>query len=159
MKVILLSLASALSLSRDAKGSEIKTNYDPQFVDNKPYTRSMPEMYRENNPWEDMYKTEKVPHDRLMNSIIKNHAKEGKDQDGKPNGRFYVDKANALIMSKPFITKYLKLGEKNMDFFIANDFEDNINRFDVLGTGFIEAEQMGRFIQTLVHEPTLDVGF
>merc|ERR1711959_99890 len=101
-----------------------------------------------------MYKTDKIPHDKLMNSLIKNHSKEGKDENGKPNGRFYVDKANTLVISKPFVAKYLKLDSKNkpaLDFFIANDFEDNFRRFDALGSGLIEAEQMGRFIQTLVH--------
>ena len=37
--------------------------------------------------------------DMFMNSMISNYAKEGRNPDGSPNGKFYLDKENAYKAS------------------------------------------------------------
>ena len=44
-----------------------------------------------------------------MNSMIGTYAKEGKDTDGKPNGKFYLDRESGLSASQEVVATHLKL--------------------------------------------------
>ena len=37
------------------------------------------------------------------------------------------------------------------------DFEEKFDYYDVMGTGFVNTMQMGRFLKELVHNPTMDI--
>ena len=68
-----------------------------------------------------------------MNNLIKNYAKEGKDEDGKPNNTFYVDRAAAKKVSEDFVKKYLTLqAGENYDTYMRDTFDELFNHFDVL---------------------------
>ena len=42
-----------------------------------------------------------------MYNLISKYAKEGKNEsDGKPNGKFYVDRAAAKAVTEPYVKKY-----------------------------------------------------
>ena len=77
---------------------------ETKFTDGKPYRHKVPEKYREDSFWKKDW--EKQPHDELMNDLIKKYAKEGKDEEGKPNGRFFLNRDDALHASTPFVKKY-----------------------------------------------------
>ena len=88
---------------------------------------------------------EKIPNDKLMYDLIQNYAKEGKDEnEGKPNGKFFVDKSAARAVSVPYIDKYLHLSEKDdkkkFDTFMGTTFDELVEHYDPNGTGFIEVE-------------------
>ena len=43
-----------------------------------------------------------------MYELIKNYAKEGKDENsGRPNGEFFLDKKGARLFVTPYVEKYL----------------------------------------------------
>ena len=94
-----------------------------------------------------------------MSDLIKKYAKEGKDEEGKPNGRFFLNRDDCLHASEPYIHKYRKdlADKKAYDEFIQNNFDGMFNHFDVLSSGFIEVEQMGRFIKSLCNDQTIPI--
>ena len=47
--------------------------------------------------------------DMFMNSMIGTYAKEGKNPDGKPNGKFYLDRESGLRASQEVVNTHLKL--------------------------------------------------
>ena len=116
----------------------------------------MPEHYSPGSIW--LKEWEKTPNDQLMYNLIDKYAKEGKGENGKPNGRFYVDKNAVKKVSEPIVAKYLpKLDKDQQKNLWTVEFEELFGRFDVLDSGFIEVEQMGRFLKSLVHDQTIDI--
>ena len=62
------------------------------------YTRQMPENF--DNLHDD---------DMFMHSMIKNYAKEGKNENGTPNGKFYLDREAGQEASKEILHTHLHL--------------------------------------------------
>ena len=98
-----------------------------EFKDGAPYyAHWVPERYggyREGDEYRRDW--EITPHDKLMNELIKNFAREGRDKEtGRPNGRFFIDREGAKKAFKPFEGQYLKLKEAmKLDDFYKNEFE------------------------------------
>ena len=97
-----------------------------------------------------------------MHDLIKNFAKEGKDEiTGRPNGQFFLDKKSAETYVTPFVKKYLAAHKKeetrDFSLFMNMDFNEKFDHYDVLGTGYVDTYQMGRFLKELVHDPTMDI--
>ena len=98
-------------------------------------------MFSPGTLWEHMYDSDRVPHDQLMYKLISTIAREGKDEDGKPNGKYFVHHDDAVKFVQPYMTKELpKLTGEKLDFYMKMNVEDIFNHMDVLGSGFIEAE-------------------
>ena len=77
-----------------------------------------------------------------MYELIKNFAKEGKDENsGRPNGEFFLDKKGARSFVTPYVEKYLSENKKeekrDLKMFLAMDFEEKFDYYDVMGTGFV----------------------
>ena len=153
MKFCLLFVGSALSVSLldDPKA-------DPQFKDGLQYSRHIPAQFSPGTLYEHMYDSNRIPHDELMYKMIKNYAKEGKDpENGRPNGRFYINKDDALKVALPMIVEHTKLSGDKLAFYMQSKVEDTFRYMDVLGSGFIEAEQMGRFLKEVCQDSTLQL--
>lgn len=66
----------------------------------------IPEQFRKRSIYD--YANEHIPTDNSMYELIKNFAKEGKDEiSGRPNGEFFLDKKNAFKFVTPYVNKYL----------------------------------------------------
>lgn len=120
----------------------------------------IPEQFRQKSSYD--YTNEHIPEDKNMHDLIKNFAKEGKDEDtGRPNGTFFLDKKNAEQFVTPYVKKYLathtKEETRDFDLFMNMDFNEKFDHYDVLGTGFVDTYQMGRFLKELVHDNTMDI--
>jgi hypothetical protein len=103
-----------------------------------------------------MYDHERIPHDELMYKMINSIAKEGKDSFGYPNGRFYVPKDAAIKFVTPLVKELVKFKDAaEFDFYVKDAVSDLFDHIDVLNTGFIEIEQMGRFIKESCKNHTL----
>ena len=77
-----------------------------QFTDGQPYHHEVPEHYSPGSIWK--REDEKIPNDKFVYNLISKYAKEGKNEsDGKPNGKFYVDRAAAKAVTEPYVKKYL----------------------------------------------------
>ena len=98
-----------------------KDDDQTEFTDGKPYKHKVPENYSPGSFW--LKEWERIPHDELMNNLIKNYAKEGKDKEtGKPNGVFFVDEQAAEKVSEPFVKKYMKLEGPKYDTYMKDNF-------------------------------------
>ena len=61
-------------------------------------------------------------------------------------------------MSEPIVAKYRKdLSDDQRSDVMKFEFPDLFARFDVLDSGFIEVEQMGRFFKAIAHDQTIDI--
>ena len=76
-----------------------------------------------------------------MYELIKNYAKEGKDENSwRPNGEFFLDKKGAILFVTPYVQKYLtgnKEEKRDLKTFMQMDFEEKFDYYDVMGTGFV----------------------
>ena len=114
MKSIFIGVASALSLSSpDYLIPEQKANATTSFTDGKVYKHQVPENFSPGSIWKKDW--EKIPNDKLMYTLIHDYAVEGKGEDGKPNGKFFVDRAAAKKVSAPYVQKYANLKGKSFD--------------------------------------------
>ena len=106
-----------------------------------------------------MYDSNRIPHDNLMFKIIKEYgAREGKDEMGKPNGKFYLDHDAAMKMIVPYLKKYGGFKtDADREVHLKYKVEDIWRSMDVLGSGVIEADQVGRFIKEACGDHTLDL--
>ena len=56
------------------------------------------------------------------------------------------------------MAKYRKdLSDEQRSDVMKFEFPDLFARFDVLDSGFIEVEQMGRFFKAIAHDQTIDI--
>ena len=53
-----------------------------------------------------------------MHSLIKNYATEGKGDDGAANGKFYLTKADALLVAGEVANTHLGLTGQALDSFV-----------------------------------------
>ena len=95
-------------------GEFYKADYDkfPGTQDFAPkYARKMPENF-ENLHDDDMF----------MHSMIKNYAIEGKNENGTPNGRFYLDRDAGFEASKEVVHTHLHLDGQKLDDYLLHNF-------------------------------------
>ena len=72
----------------------------------------IPEQFRRRSVYD--YTNEHVPTDNSMYELIKNFAKEGKDEiSGRPNGEFFLDKKGARLFVTPYVKTYLEEHKKD----------------------------------------------
>ena len=137
-------------------GLVVDAKTDLQFVDHRAYERRLPPQFAPPTFWEHLYDSNRIPHDELMYKVITNLAREGKDDMGRPNGRFYVDKATALKFVAPLVKHKVKFATaEEYEFYMKDRVVDIFNHMDVLNSGYIEAEQMGRFIKEACQDHTM----
>ena len=116
----------------------------------------MPENFSPGSIWK--RDDEKIPNDKFVYNLISKYAKEGKnEEDGKPSGKFFIDRAAAKTVTEPYVKKYVKVTGKDLEDVMTMEFEDKFKYIDVLDSGFIEVEQMGRFVRSMCHDNTLDL--
>lgn len=58
--------------------------------------------------------------DRLMHSLIKNYATEGRGADGNGNGKFYLTKADALLVAGEIANTHLGLKGDALQSFVQS---------------------------------------
>ena len=93
----------------------------------------------------------------FMHSMIKTYAKEGKNPDGTPNGKFYLDKEAGRRASEEVVHTHLKLSGKALDDYLLHNFEETWNYWDVNHENLIEADRMSTFFRALCHDANLNI--
>ena len=135
------SESSSSESSSDEEDVQIGYDEIPAYMDGSPaaggYTRVIPEEYTEERD------------DRLMNSLIKNYAREIK-QDGKLTGAFFCNKDDAFAASTEVVSTHFKYTrEKAAQWLKKNTFEDTWNHYDVNKDGLVEVERMPMFLRSV----------
>ena len=119
---LLIIGASAVAMKDDFLIPAQPAKNTTQFTDGKPYHHQVPERYSPGSIWKKDW--EKIPNDKLMYSLIHDYAKEGKDEEGKPNGHYFMDREAAKKVTLPYVTKYTKMKGKELDDYMTMNFED-----------------------------------
>ena len=93
----------------------------------------------------------------FMHSMISNYAKEGRNPDGTPNGKFYLDYDSGKKAAEEVVTTHLKLkGEKLKDY-LAHNYDQTWDFYDVNKENLIEADRMSTFFRYLCHDANLNI--
>ena len=151
MKYSLLALLplSASSIKVAYPGDFYHSDYNnfPGTEDFAPkYDRVIPEHFQ-NQHLDDMF----------MNSMLSNYAKEGKNEDGTPNGKFYLDRAAGERASREVITTHMGLTGKALDDYMLANFSDTWAFYDVNKENLIEADRMSTFFRYLTKNAALNI--
>jgi len=83
-----------------------------------------------------------------MRSMITTYAAEEKDEDGVPNGNFFLNKASAERALTEVVGTHKGLSGKNLKAYVTEYFPRTWAHFDVNGAGMVGVEvmpQMARF--------------
>lgn len=86
--------------------------------------------------------------DKLMESMYKNYAFEGK-KNGLPDGHFWLDEANAKAASTEVVATHLKLKGAALTSYIKENFPTVWKRFDVNEEGKVEIDRMPAFLRMI----------
>ena len=105
----------------------------------KAYKRVIPEHFTGDTPADDLF----------MRSVIKEAALEGKNKDGSPNGKFYMDKKAAGDIGMRVLEDNLKMQPDVASDHMNNYFEKAWKHYEIMGTGKIEAGLMPSFVRFL----------
>ena len=95
--------------------------------------------------------------DSFMASIIKNYALEGKNEDGSPNGKFYMNKARTENAAKEVLKTHKKLDGKELDDYLKQYFARTWKHFDINSDDRLEADSMPMFMRFLASDQTLEL--
>lgn len=116
-----------------------------------PYARKVPERFVGDAAQEDV-----PPVDKFTQNLITKYATEGHNGDKdhpKPNGKFYINRANALTVAKEVIcTHFKKCGAEADEWLTSADltrFDNAFNYFDVNKEGRLDAVGVGTFFRYL----------
>mgnify|MGYP000111641486 CR=1 FL=1 len=110
------------------------------------YERKIPEHF-----------TNKHLDDMFMNSMLTNYAKEGKNPDGSPNGKFYLDREAGRRASEEVVATHLKLSGEKLQEYLARNFYETWEYYDVNHEDLIEADRMSTFFRALCHDANLNI--
>jgi len=105
------------------------------------YERQVPAIYSEESD------------DRLMHSLIKNYATEGKGADGNGNGKFYLTRADALLVAGEIGNTHLGLKGDNLKNFVQTTGNMAFDTVDVGHEGFVDIMKGPVFCRYVLDEP------
>lgn len=90
--------------------------------------------------------------DSFMASIIRNYALEGKNEDGSPNGKFYMDKAQTELAAKEVLKTHKKIDAKELEDYMKQYFARTWTHFDINKDDKLDADTMPMFMRFLASD-------
>ena len=156
MRTIALIMLAAVAVSgikiEDVKKDKVdhSTEFFPPWMHsddgNSGYTRKLPEHFNGEGPNDD----------RFMHNMIKNFALEGKNKDGSPNGKFWMDRAAARIIGTEVLQNNIGMKPADIPKYLDENFEKTWNHFDLYSFGKLEVSFMPMFMKVLAGQPYID---
>ena len=113
---------------------------------NSGYTRKVPDHWNGEGPSDD----------RFMWNLLKNYALEGKNKDGTPNGKFWMDKAATRIVATEVLTNNIGMKPSEIPKYLDENFEKAWNHYDLYNFGKLEVGLMPMFMKVLAGQPYVD---
>lgn len=112
---------------------------------NSEYVRKLPDAFNEDSP------------NKFMYLILTHFALEGKDEAGKPNGKFFMDKENTKNAGQQIVEKYKKIEGKASDDYMKQFFNRTWEHFDVNQEGKLDTGDMPAFMKYLLSDQAVDL--
>ena len=95
--------------------------------------------------------------DLFMRSMIMNYAREGKNEDGSPNGVFTMTEAQTRGASAEVLGTHKKMDAGATKEYLNTYFPRTWAHFDVNKAGFVGGEVMPQFVRFLASDQTLSL--
>ena len=95
--------------------------------------------------------------DLFMRSMIMNYAREGKNEDGSPNGVFTMTEAQARGASAEVLGTHKKMSAAEVKEYLNTYFPRTWAHFDVNKQGFVGVEVMPQFVRFLASDQQLSL--
>jgi len=92
-----------------------------------------------------------------MRSMIMKYAAEEKDEDGVPNGAFFLNEASARAASAEVLGSHKGLKGADLKGYLDTYFPRTWAHFDVNGAGFIGVEVMPQFARFIASDQTMQL--
>jgi len=90
--------------------------------------------------------------DPFMFSMINNYALEGKNEDGTPNGKFFMNESITRQASLEILKAHKKLEGKEAEDYMKQYFERTWAHFDVTKDGILDVDTMPQFMRFLASD-------
>ena len=85
--------------------------------------------------------------DLFMKSMITQYALEGKNKDGSPNGKFFLNENQARAAADEVVNTHAKLDGEGKKAYLDKYFPRTWAHFDVNGNGMVGVEVMPQFMR------------
>jgi len=95
--------------------------------------------------------------DLFMRSMIMNYAREGKNEDGSPNGVFTMTEAQTRGAAAEVLGTHKKMDAGAVKEYLNTYFPRTWAHFDVNKAGFVGVEVMPQFVRFLASDQTLSL--
>ena len=95
--------------------------------------------------------------DRFMHSMITQYALEERDDNGQPNGNFYLEKEQAKAAATEVVATHKNLSGKELDDYMLANFWDAWRFIDSANDGKVEAARMAGFMREICHDASLNL--
>jgi hypothetical protein len=110
----------------------------------KPYERVVPVKYADGG-------------DSFMSSMIQNYALEGKNEDGTPNGKFYMNEPITRHAATEVLKTHKKLEGKELEDYMKQYFDRTFAHFDVTKDGILDVDVMPQFMRFLASDQSMQL--
>ena len=95
--------------------------------------------------------------DLFMRSMIMNYAREGKNEDGSPNGVFTMTEAQTRGAAAEVLGTHKKMDSAGVKEYLNTYFPRTWAHFDVNKVGFVGVETMPQFVRFLASDQQLSL--
>jgi hypothetical protein len=95
--------------------------------------------------------------DNFMASMIQNYALEGKNEDGTPNGKFFLNEAITKQAATEILKTHKKLEGKELDDYLNQYFARTFAHFDVTKDGILSVDVMPQFMRFLASDQSMQL--
>ena len=145
---LLLSSTQALTLRGDVvdHSNEFFKAGDSGMVGANPYERQVPAHFSGEN----------LGDDNFMRSVHEKYALEGKNKDGTPNGKFWLDRGNASACAMEVLTNNMGMDVAKANEHLNEYFTRAWAHFDVNQVGRIHAVEAANFMRFVAGERNID---
>ena len=138
----------------EVEGDDSETDHSDEFFTasedgtgpiDKKYEREVPEHFKEGAD------------DLFMRSMIKTYALEGKNKDGSPNGKFWMDKAQTEAAVAEVLETHKGLSGSAKADYIKKYFARTWAHYDVNEKGKLPVETMPVFMRFIASDQSLNL--
>ena len=95
--------------------------------------------------------------DIFMRSMIMQYALEGKNKDGTPNHKFFMNEAQTKAAAAEVLANNKKMPEGERDAYLQKYFAKTWAHFDVNGSGMVEVQVMPQFMRFIASDQQLQL--
>jgi hypothetical protein len=95
--------------------------------------------------------------DSFMESMIQNYALEGKNEDGTPNGKFFMNESITKNAASEVLKTHKKLEAKEVEAYMKEYFGKTFAHFDVNKNGILGVDEMPQFMRYIASDQSMSL--